>query len=381
MTTPLLPRYGTGSLAEVLPSVLAALGVPGPAPLPLPRVRAACVLLVDGLGAELLAAHAADAPFLSAMADAGPLTVGFPSTTPISLASLGTGLPPGGHGLVGLSFDPGDQALLDVLRWTRARDGKHVDQRDAHVPEVVQPSDTALQRAAADGVVVTAVAPAFQRESGLTRAALRGGTFRGVLALGDLAAEIDAALTGPERRLCYGYHSDLDTLGHVHGPGTLPWRLQLRQIDLLVSTVAETLPPNALLVVTGDHGMVTTARRYDADTDADLQYGVALLGGDARARHVYAADGAAPDVLAAWRTTLGDDAWVVTRDEAISAGWFGPLGPHVAGRIGDVVVAMRGEATVVRTEAEPTLAKLIGQHGSLTSAEQLVPLLVAGPST
>ncbi|MBN9109033.1 MAG: alkaline phosphatase family protein [Pseudonocardia sp.] len=381
MTAPLLPRYGTASLAEVLPSVLAALGVPGPAPIPMPPVRAACVLLVDGLGTELLRTHAADAPFLSAMPDAGPLTVGFPSTTPISLASLGTGLPPGGHGLVGLSFDPGDQALLDVLRWTRARDGKHVDQRDAHVPEVVQPSDTALQRAAADGVVVTAVAPAFQRESGLTRAALRGGTFRGVLALGDLAAEIDAALTGPGRRLCYGYHSDLDTLGHVHGPGTLPWRLQLRQIDLLVSTIAAALPPDALLVVTGDHGMVTVDRAPDFDTDETLQAGVTLLGGDARARHVYTAPGAAADVLATWQDVLGGDAWVVTRDEAVAAGWFGPLGPHVAGRIGDVVAAMRGGTALVRSQAEPKLAKLVGQHGSLTSAEQLVPLLVAGPES
>ena len=213
------------------------------------------------------------------------------------------------------------------------------------------------------------------------RAALRGGTFRGVLALGDLAAKIDAALTGPGRRLCYGYHSDLDTLGHVHGPGTLPWRLQLRQIDLLVSTFAAALPPDALLVVTGDHGMVTVDRAPDFDTDETLQAGVTLLGGDARARHVYTAPGAAADVLATWQDVLGGDAWVVTRDEAVAAGWFGPLGPHVAGRIGDVVAAMRGGTALVRSQAEPKLAKLVGQHGSLTSAEQLVPLLVAGPES
>ncbi|MGD9987363.1 alkaline phosphatase family protein [Pseudonocardia sp.] len=380
MTAPLLPRYGTASLAEVLPSVLAALGVPGPAPIALPQVRAACVLLVDGLGAELLAAHAADAPFLSAMTDAGPLTAGFPSTTPISLATLGTGLPPGGHGIVGLSFDPGDHALLDSLRWTRAQQGRHVDQRDVHVPEAVQPAETALERAAAAGIAVTKVAPGFQRDSGLTRAALRGGDFHGVFALGDLAAEAVAGLTGPGRRLCYAYHSDLDTLGHVHGPATLPWRLQLRQIDLLVSTIAAALPPDALLVVTGDHGMVTVERAPDFDSDETLQAGVALLGGDARARHVYTAPGAAADVLAVWTDVLGDDAWVVTRDEAVAAGWFGPLGPHVAGRIGDVVAAMRGGAALVRSRAEPKLAGLVGQHGSLTSAEQLVPLLVAGPA-
>ena len=84
-------------------------------------------------------------------------------------------------------------------------------------------------------------------------------------------------------------------------------------------------------------------------------------------------------MLAVWTEVLGDDAWVTTRDEAVTANWFGPLGPHVASRIGDVVVAMRGGAVVVRTTAEARLARLVGQHGSLTGAEQLVPLLVIGP--
>jgi hypothetical protein len=378
---PLLPRYGESSLAEVLPAVLAALGVPGgvtgTAPA-LPPVRAACVLLVDGLGTDLLRAHAADAPFLAALPDIGPLTAGFPSSTSISLTTLGTGLPPGAHGIVGITFDPGDHELLNSLRWTRSNGtGTVVDQRELLVPEQVQPMPTAFERAAADGVEVTVVAPRYQRDSGLSRAALRGGRFAGVFALGDLAAAAAAALAGPDRRLCYAYHSDLDTLGHTHGPGTDAWRWQLRQIDQLATTIAEQLPPDALLVVTGDHGMVTTTNSYDADADERLLSGVGLLGGDPRARHVYTEPGAAADVLATWRAVLGADAWVLPREEAVAAGWFGPLGPHVVARIGDVVVAMRGGAALVRTKAEPGLAKMIGQHGSLTGAEQLVPLLVS----
>ena len=381
--TPLLPRYGERSLAEVLPAVLAALGVAGagaPDGPVLAPVRAACVLLVDGLGAELLAAHPADAPFLTGLAEAGPLTVGFPSSTSISLASLGTGLAPGGHGIVGIQFDPGDHELLDSLHWTRRNaDGGSDDQRAHLVPELVQPTPTALQRAAGDGITVSVVAPSFQRESGLTRAALRGGRFRAVHALGDLAARVVTALEAPGRALCYAYHADLDLLGHLHGPGSPAWRWQLRQIDQLVATIHEQLPPDAMLLVTGDHGMVTVTRSYDADTDDAMQLGVALLGGDARARHVYTRPGATADVLAVWTELLGDDAWVTTRDEAVTANWFGPLGPHVASRIGDVVVAMRGGAVVVRTTAEARLARLVGQHGSLTGAEQLVPLLVSGP--
>jgi len=130
--------------------------------------------------------------------------------------------------------------------------------------------------------------------------------------------------------------------------------------------------------VTGDHGMVYVppSRRVDADTDDALRAGVRQLGGDARSRHVYAAPGAADDVADAWRERLGDRASVLTRDEAISQGWFGPaVTEAVRPRIGDVVAALRADNAVIRSHAEPNLSRMPGQHGSLTPDEQLVPLL------
>ncbi|MBW0088640.1 alkaline phosphatase family protein [Pseudonocardia sp. KRD-184] len=372
-----LPLYGHRSLAEVLPALLRALGLPEPASdLVVEPARAAALLLIDGLGRELLDAHAADAPYLSSMADAGPVTVGFPSSTSISLTSVGTGLPPGAHGVLGISFRVAGE-LLDSLKWTSHGAGEAVDLRESLVPEQVQPSPTAFERAEAAGIGVTVVSQRVFRGSGLTRAALRGGRFRGTHALGDLAAEVLAALAGPGRRLCYGYHADLDAMGHLHGPGSLAWRMQLAQVDRLVQRIAEDLPPGAVLAVTGDHGMVAVDRIHDADTDDALRQGVLLLGGDARARHVYARPGAADEVLAAWRAVLRDDAWVVPGEQAVADGWFGPVAPAMRGRVGDVVVAARGTAAVVRSEAEPLISRMPGQHGSLTTAEQLVPLLLS----
>lgn len=375
---PVLPAYGQRSLAELTPSLLAALGVPGePNPLDIAPARTVCLLLVDGLGARQLAEFAADAPFLSSMTALAPITAGFPSSTPVSLASLGTGAPPGAHGVLGVSFEAGHGELLDALKWTTHKGGKLVDQREALPPEQVQPLDTALARAAAAGTEVRVVSAREFDGSGLTRAALRGGTYRGVFALGDLAAELINAMDGPG--FCYGYHADLDLMGHVHGPGSLPWRLQLSTIDKVAALVAEALPPDGLLVVTADHGMVTVPaeNKIDADSDPALRAGVRLLGGDARSRHVYARPGASDDVLVAWRERLGELAWVLPRAEAVEAGWFGPVrDPGTLRRIGDVVVAMRGDAAVVRTRAEKILALLVGQHGSLTAAEQEIPLLL-----
>ena len=78
-----------------------------------------------------------------------------------------------------------------------------------------------------------------------------------------------------------------------------------------------------------------------------LREGVALLGGEPRARHLYAEPGAAGGVLAAWREVLGEKAAVLSRDQAIAAGWFGPVEPGVAARIGDVLAAAAGGTAIV----------------------------------
>lgn len=372
------PQYGHRSLADVLPAALRALGLAGEREtgLQLPPAQAIALLLVDGLGSELLRAHAADAPFLTSLPDAGPLTAGFPSSTSISLASLGTGLPPGTHGILGISFRAPDGTMLDSLQWRVHGQAAHVDLRQQLPPEEIQSTPTALERAAAAGIRTTVVSKQEFRGSGLTRAVLRGGEFKGTWAMGDLVAEIASGVSGPGRSLCYGYHADLDLLGHIYGPGSRPWRMQLRQIDRLAAVIAEELPSDGVLLITGDHGMVTQGVRFDADVDLDLQDGVLAIGGDPRSRHVYCHPGATSDVLDIWRARLGESAWVLTREQATAEGWFGPVAPGLEQRIGDVVVAMRDDAVVIRTSAEPMLSRLPGQHGSLTSAEQHVPLLV-----
>ncbi|TQM79077.1 putative AlkP superfamily pyrophosphatase or phosphodiesterase [Saccharothrix saharensis] len=370
---PRVPRYGSGSLADVVPSLLAGMGVPGMVDvLGVSGPSRVCVLLVDGLGWGLLREHAADAPFLASLAGSA-ITAGFPSTTATSLAALGTGLPTGEHGLVGYSFADGGE-VVNALRWSRYGSAAHVDLRDVLVPEEVQPRRTAFEVAADAGVAVRLVLPRDQEGSGLTRAVLRGGRFQGVLGFGDLVTRVAEALRSEDRVLCYAYHADLDALGHVHGPGSEAWRWQLRFVDRLAAAVAEGLPAGAALVVTADHGMVAADDRVDFDTDDVLRDGVRVLGGEARVRHVYTA--AAEAVRARWAERLGDRAWIASRAEAVAAGWFGPrVDERVLPRIGDLVVAAKGSLAVVRSTVEPGLTTFVGHHGSLTEEEQHIPVL------
>ncbi|MER6447377.1 alkaline phosphatase family protein [Streptomyces venezuelae] len=375
-----VPEYGAGSLADLLPTLVAGQGVPGftAAIAELAPADRNCVFLVDGMGWEQIKAHPDEAPYLTSLLGSSrggtgrPITAGFPATTATSLASVGTGLPPARHGLPGYAVrNPATGELMNQLRW-----------HPWTSPKPWQPYPTVFQQADKAGVATAQVSsPAFQ-STPLTKVALSGGTFLGRMTgeeRMDLAAE---RLAAGDRSLVYTYYSELDGAGHRHGVDSDAWRGQLMYVDRLVQRLAEQLPPRTALYVTADHGMVDVPfdedSRIDFDEDWELSAGVALLGGEGRARHVYAVPGAEADVLTVWREVLGDRFWVASRAEALELGWFGPPGEcdeRVLGRIGDVVAAAQADVAITASRNEPNESALAGMHGSMTAAEQLVPLL------
>jgi hypothetical protein len=147
----------------------------------------------------------------------------------------------------------------------------------------------------------------------------------------------------------------------------------------MVESIVEGLPSGGLLAVVADHGMVAVdGDVIDIDAIGALRDGTEAIGGEVRARHIYTRPGAASDVLAVWREVLGERAWTVSGEEAVAAGWFGEhVADEVRPRIGDVVAAARGSTGLLRRTTEPVESSLVGQHGSLTDAEQRIPLLLA----
>lgn len=372
------PAYRSGALSDVVPAIGAALGAGDPDREPRPwtpePTKKACLFLIDGMGRELLAEHARYAPYLTELLAAPgkghTLTAGFPSTTSTSLASIGTGLPPGAHGMLGYRLMvPASGRLMNFLRWDQ-----NVD------PLEWQPHETMFERMSAAGIAVTHVAAPRFADSGLTRSVFRGARFTGADSVDDQAQRAIEALRSADRSFVYLYYRDLDFIGHTTGVGSSRWREELAYVDSLVERLAEQLPADATLFVTADHGMVDVPadRRIDMDQDWELRAGVALLGGEARARHVYATPGAARDVLAIWEERLDGIALVRGRDQAVAEGWFGPpadVDAAMAARVGDVIVAMRANWAVIASEREAIDSRQVGMHGSLTSTEQLVPLL------
>ncbi|MFC0529590.1 alkaline phosphatase family protein [Phytohabitans kaempferiae] len=369
------PAYGQASLAEVLPSALSVLGVPGaPDPLALTArldgVRRLAVLLVDGLGSYQIPLAAPHAPTLSDVArDATELTCGFPSTTPAGLAMLGAGAASGAHGLLAFTVNvPGTDRVLNHTQW-----------RDDPDPVEWQPVPTRLEAARAAGVATTVVSRPEYAGSGLTVAAWRGADYRPAAGVDELATGVLGALAGEGPALVVGYHPTIDTAGHLWGLDSSEWRAAVAEFDGLLARLVEGLPADAALLVTADHGQldVPGEGRYDIDVDPRLSAGLRLVAGEPRVRYLHTLPGARDDVVAAWRAVLGDGAWVAPREEVVEGGWFGPVPPAHLGRIGDVVVACQGLTAVLATAREPeTVARLVAYHGSYTAVEMTVPLIV-----
>lgn len=378
---PVRPGYGGGSLADLMPSVSALLGVPGTADVlglgaELDGVDRIAVLLVDGLGTYQLPVAAAYAPVLTDR-PARTLTSGFPSTTPTSLVTLGTGALPGAHGVMGFTLRKPDGGILNHIRWAADPD-----------PARWQPVPTSFARAAAAGIAVTQVTRPEFEGSGLTVAANRGARFVGAANPDELAAGMLRALARPG--LVYGYHPDLDHQGHAAGVDSAPWRVAAADVGRLVTRLAESLPPRAALLVTADHGQLNVpsatsalsgGQRFDIGADPALAAGIVAVAGEPRVRYLHVADGALDDVLAAWRGVLGAAARVLRREEAIAEGWYGPVPPEHAGRLGDVVVICLGRTVVLANGWEPAaVGQLVAYHGSVTAAEMTIPLLIfVGP--
>jgi predicted AlkP superfamily pyrophosphatase or phosphodiesterase len=369
-----VPAYSSSTLGELLPSIGAHLGVSGFAEdaFRLPESSRYVIVLIDGLGWNLLRRAAREAPYLASLfGSAQPITSAIPSTTVTSLASLGTGLPPGQHGLVGYtSRVPATGAILNALTW-----------ESEPAPTVYQSKPTFFELAAKSGVAAATVALTRFRGTGLTEAALRGATF---VPFSDDSAEdfrialIGAAALGGNRSVVYAYERELDHCGHVHGCNSATWLEQLARIDAMCERLRAALPPEVTLIITGDHGMIDipTDQRIVAEDDPALMAGVSAVAGEGRFRQLYVDHEPAELVADRWRARLGELAWVRTRDEAIDEGWFAATDDQLRDRWGHVLVALRADWAVM-TRAFPREFTLIGMHGSLTPAEMLVPLIVA----
>jgi len=362
---PVLPAYGGACIDGVVRALLERQsGTPPWLPAPVVGARQVMLLTLDGLGWEQLRDRAPLAPTLCSMVG-GPITTVAPSTTATALTSLTTSEPPARHGVVGYRVRVGGNDVLNVLRW-------RVPSGDAR--QLVPPAEF-QEIEPFEGTRPPVITRAEFSETGFTGAHLAGVRLYGWRMPSTLVTWARRLLADGEP-FVYGYYDGIDKVAHEYGIGDA-YDDEVVAADRLVADLLAVLPPGACLVVTSDHGQVDVGDRIVALGPAVMDV-TSLLSGEGRFRWLHARPGLEARLTETARELYSEQAWVRERDEAVAEGWFGgPLSSDAATRMGDVVIAPFAPVAFL-DPADVGEVKLRSRHGSLTSAEMLVPLLATG---
>ena len=223
------------------------------------------------------------------------------------------------------------------------------------------------------GAPVPVVTRAEFRDTGFTGAHLRGARLVGWRVPSTLVTEVRSLLRAGER-LVYAYYDGVDKVAHEYGLGEA-YDAEVAAVDRLVEDVAAALTPGAVLVVTSDHGQVDVGDRVEP-LAAEVVELTTMLSGEGRFRWLHARPGMAAQLLDAAEAVYRERAWVRSFEAAEAENWFGGRVSDLGrARLGDVAIAVH-EPVALLDPADTGEVHLRSRHGSLTSAEMSVPLLV-----
>lgn len=376
------------------------------------------MVLVDGLGWQMLRECAGHTPNLRRLlADSDYLHTCAPSTTAAALTTLATGVYPGAHAMVGYAVrDPLLRGHLgaghvpkagDVFDLITFKNSSHDPLTWQSVPTLIERANAKAKAGCGPQLGAVSIGRSKFAGSGLSLAAWRGFKHIGVDALDQRPYQAYRAIK-EGAKLVYLYVGELDHAGHNHGWHSDKWLQALEALDAMVGQLFRRLPAGTRIVLTADHGMVDTDRhhRIDLAKEKELAKDVVAVAGESRFLQLYVPDDVASasaagspglgvagprgacgvvenngreelaqSVAKRWAEFLGDRAiWVGTDPAPL----MGPLSPGARAAVGDVLVALNDNWTVVDSRVQSFHAtQLIGVHGSLTPVELEVPLIKA----
>jgi len=358
-----VPNYNGGSLANLVSELEHRLtgATPGPRLNPLlaseiPEAVTYVLFLLDGLGTTQLD-HPAARPLRRALR--GSIDAPFPATTTVSLATVATGLPPSQHGLLAYqSWLPEVDRVVNTIKWTTLW-GEPVE----YDTSTLLPSPNLWERLMDAGVEPITVQPGNFLGSPLSEALYRGCRIEPFFTV-DEVVDATVQLAAVPSRFIFTYLPHVDFAAHVYGQESVEYAEALTTVGRVWEQVAAHLPGGAVMVGTADHGHI------DFPKDRQVKIPKAAhedrtFYGDGRAMFVLGEGASLADELPA--------TWFPIND---AVDWWGPGPRHPLfdERAPDgVLVADDGYLLLHRRSDD----RMIGNHGAMTDAERLIPLLLA----
>src|SRR5438477_1109563 len=373
------PDYAGGSLVNLVASVVVSRGgKPLHEPLRNFAVAASArnvvLLIIDGLGDNYLARHAAGSEL--ARRRRAAMTSVFPSTTASAITTSYTGRTPLEHGLTGWFTYFSEAGCVSAALPFRSRgDMAPLSARGVRAEQIFTVPSLF------GAVPVKSIVVTYREiiDSQYNSVHCRGAERLAYSNAGEFVAQIERAVkASDERKFVYAYWPHYDATSHRFGCESAQAMREFEIIDGAFGALLRALAgTDSVVVATADHGFIDVA----PDESLELPTGFFPLlryplCGERRVAycHVHAPN----EFLRKAQDWLGDKADVMPSAQLVTEGWFGPGEPHprFAERIGDVAIVMRKRYTVKDwTPGEPRWLH-IGNHGGTHEDEMMIPLIM-----
>ena len=380
------PDYENSSIVNLMASILQGLGghTNHHTPLPAPgndafeRARNIVLLVIDGLGYNYLMGYAPRS--ILARHAHTKLTTVFPSTTATAITTFMTGLAPQQHGLTGwFTYFQTLESILTVLPASLRYVGGERESPKVDI-NALYGHTPVFDLLEADNFIVS---PRHIAHSDYSLAHRGKAT---IVPYGDLtgcfSATRDIIQSGNRKKYIYTYWPEFDGLAHEKGVASTQVAAHFREMDAafarFISDIAGT---NTLVIATGDHGLIDSGPDFCLELHHHPRLLEALtmpLSGERRMAYCYVDPDRQATFLDYLTQTLADRIHVYRSTDLIEQHYFGlgPPHPDLHHRIGDYVLAMKGNYTVMDTLPGERHFYHIGTHGGMSDDEMWVPLIL-----
>jgi hypothetical protein len=381
------PDYRGGSIVNLMSSIIQARGgrslYPSLRALPpdtLAQTTNLLLLVIDGLGADWLAARSPDG--ILSRARFATLTTVFPSTTASAIPTFLTGDAPLQHGLTGWHTYLGELgSVMTVLPGTPRFGG--VAYRQAGIDPIrLFANRPIFNRISTRGFLVSPINIARSDFNMAHRGHGELVIFKGLDDLFRQTARVLHAWGRRRQEPKYGYlyWPRLDAIGHERGmnsPDAVTHLLAIEQaLEGFMEEIADT---DTQLLVCADHGQLDT----EASDVIDLADHPALesclllpLCGEPRAAFCYLRAGHETAFMDYCRDVLSDRVDLIPSEQLMEEGLFGfgQAHPRFRERIGDYCLLPKDRGVVRQWLPFEQPYQQVGVHGGLSDAELMVPL-------
>ena len=383
----IIPDYRSGSVINLMSSIVAGLGGPPSiyaplAALPSTRMvdaKSIILFVIDGMGHQYLCQSGRGSVIHEHLE--ARITTTFPPTTATAIPCFFTGAAPQQHGFTGwFTWFRELGSVLAVLPFRSRYGGEPLGQCG------ISPLDLTSQSPIVERIPARSclVVPSRIAYSDFNRAFSGTAEIHPYRSLADCLATLEAIIAARvSRQYIYAYWPEFDSLAHQYGVASREVARHFADLDAAITKFRAKLSgSDTFMIITADHGFIDVDPRRCVQLGDHRHLAETLtlpLCGEPRLAYCYVHPGRRRQFEDYVRSELASCTTLIRSEELMRQGFFG-LGepdPRLQDRIGHYALAMKEGYVIKDWILGEKPYQHIGVHGGVSEAEMYVPLAVA----